>query len=88
MPPISVALSSHCASAKLIFAVCTYLSRVCGCRAVVVALAEENGIAKLVIANRDMQRANELANCMPLDEMPGSAARQGAGLFALMRFNS
>ena len=31
-------------------------------RAVVVALAEENGIAKLVIANRDMQRANELAN--------------------------
>ncbi|HEX6253400.1 MAG TPA: shikimate dehydrogenase [Nitrososphaera sp.] len=31
-------------------------------RAVVVALAEQNGIAKLVIANRDMQRANELAN--------------------------
>ncbi len=31
-------------------------------RAVVVALAEEKGIAKLVIANRDMQRANELAN--------------------------
>jgi shikimate dehydrogenase len=31
-------------------------------RAVVVALAEQNGIAKLVIANRDMQRANELSN--------------------------
>lgn len=31
-------------------------------RAVVVALAEQNGIAKLVIANRDMQRANELVN--------------------------
>jgi shikimate dehydrogenase len=31
-------------------------------RAVVVALAEQNGIAKLVIANRDMQRAHELAN--------------------------
>ena len=31
-------------------------------RAVVVALAEQNGIAKLVIANRDIQRANELAN--------------------------
>jgi shikimate dehydrogenase len=31
-------------------------------RAVVVALAEQNGIAKLVIANRDVQRANELAN--------------------------
>jgi shikimate dehydrogenase len=31
-------------------------------RAVVVALAEQNGIAKLVIANRDMQRANEIAN--------------------------
>jgi shikimate dehydrogenase len=31
-------------------------------RAVVVALAEQNGIAGLVIANRDMRRANELAN--------------------------
>ena len=31
-------------------------------RAVVVALAEQNGIAKLVIANRDVQRAYELAN--------------------------
>ncbi|MDQ3851808.1 MAG: shikimate dehydrogenase [Thermoproteota archaeon] len=31
-------------------------------RAVVVALAEQNGIARLVIANRDMRRANELAN--------------------------
>ena len=31
-------------------------------RAVVVALAEQNGIAKIVIANRDMQRAHELAN--------------------------
>jgi shikimate dehydrogenase len=31
-------------------------------RAVVVALAEQKGIAKLVIANRDMQRANELSN--------------------------
>jgi shikimate dehydrogenase len=31
-------------------------------RAVVVALGEQNGIAKLVIANRDVQRANELAN--------------------------
>jgi shikimate dehydrogenase len=31
-------------------------------RAVVVALAEQNSIAKLVIANRDMQRAHELAN--------------------------
>jgi shikimate dehydrogenase len=30
-------------------------------RAVVVALAEENSIAKLVIANRDVQRAKELA---------------------------
>ena len=30
-------------------------------RAVVVALAEENAIAKLIIANRDVQRANELA---------------------------
>lgn len=30
-------------------------------RAVVVALAEENAIAKLIIANRDIQRANELA---------------------------
>ncbi len=30
-------------------------------RAVVVALAEENAIAKLVIANRDVQRAKELA---------------------------
>jgi shikimate dehydrogenase len=30
-------------------------------RAVVVALAEENGIAKLIIANRDIKRANELA---------------------------
>lgn len=30
-------------------------------RAVVVALAEQDGVAKLVIANRDMQRANELA---------------------------
>jgi shikimate dehydrogenase len=49
-------------------------------RAVVVALAEQNGIAKLVIANRDMQRANELANLgaglgmkckvVPLDKAP------------------
>src|SRR5918996_4590845 len=31
-------------------------------RSVVVALAEQNGIARLVIANRDMQRASELAN--------------------------
>jgi shikimate dehydrogenase len=31
-------------------------------RAVVVALAEQNGIAKVVIANRDMQRATEVAN--------------------------
>ncbi|HJU95330.1 MAG TPA: shikimate dehydrogenase [Nitrososphaera sp.] len=31
-------------------------------RAVVVALAEQNSIARLVIANRDMGRANELAN--------------------------
>jgi shikimate dehydrogenase len=31
-------------------------------RSVVVALAEQNGIARLVIANRDMRRANELAN--------------------------
>lgn len=30
-------------------------------RAVVVALAEENAIAKVIIANRDVQRANELA---------------------------
>ena len=30
-------------------------------RAVVVALAEENAIAKIIIANRDVQRANELA---------------------------
>ncbi len=30
-------------------------------RAVVVALAEENAIAKLIIANRDVKRANELA---------------------------
>jgi shikimate dehydrogenase len=30
-------------------------------RAVVVALAEEKGIAKLIIANRDIKRANELA---------------------------
>jgi shikimate dehydrogenase len=30
-------------------------------RAVVVALAEQNGVAKLVISNRDMKRANELA---------------------------
>ncbi|MDQ3882271.1 MAG: shikimate dehydrogenase, partial [Thermoproteota archaeon] len=30
-------------------------------RAVVVALADENAIAKLIIANRDVQRANELA---------------------------
>ena len=31
-------------------------------RAVVVALAQENGITKLVIANRDLPRAKELAN--------------------------
>jgi shikimate dehydrogenase len=31
-------------------------------RAVVVALAEQNGIDKLVIANRSVQRANELVN--------------------------
>jgi shikimate dehydrogenase len=31
-------------------------------RAVVAALAQENGITKVVIANRDMRRANELAN--------------------------
>jgi shikimate dehydrogenase len=31
-------------------------------RAVVAALAQENGITKLVIANRDIQRAKELAN--------------------------
>lgn len=31
-------------------------------QAVVVALAEQNGIDKLVIANRSVQRANELAN--------------------------
>jgi shikimate dehydrogenase len=30
-------------------------------RAVVVALAEQNGVAKLVISNRDIKRANELA---------------------------
>jgi shikimate dehydrogenase len=30
-------------------------------RAVVVALAEENAIAKVIIANRDVQRANEVA---------------------------
>jgi shikimate dehydrogenase len=46
-------------------------------RAVVVALAEENAISKLIIANRDMKRGNELAklgvglgiNCeaVPLD---------------------
>jgi shikimate dehydrogenase len=31
-------------------------------RAVVAALAEENGIAKVLIANRDLRRAEELAN--------------------------
>jgi shikimate dehydrogenase len=31
-------------------------------RAVVAALAQEKGISKIIIANRDMQRANELAN--------------------------
>ena len=31
-------------------------------RAIVAALAQENGISKIIIANRDMQRANELAN--------------------------
>ena len=56
-----MALLSPCVDAKLILGECMFSYWLRWGQGSSCALAEENAIANLIIANRDIKRANELA---------------------------